>query len=158
MGDSPAVGFGFGGRIGRTQFWAQLLVVALGAALLRPVAMGLAYLSAGPPRYATTFLTDVTGMLAMLGYLLLTLAAYALVFAVVAGLASTIVCRLHDRGRSGWWLLAFGVAAYRLATDTSLWQGTPMLVSLSAGALLVWGAIELAVLPGRPAAPSAVPA
>jgi uncharacterized membrane protein YhaH (DUF805 family) len=155
MGFSASAGFGFGGRIGRTQFWAQLLVVALGVGLLREVAAGLAFLNTGSPHFATTFFADVLGVVTMLGYLLLTLAGYGLVFATMVGFASTIVCRLRDRGRGGWWLLVYVVAACQLSTDTSLWQGTPTLASLSVVALLVWGAIELGVLPGRPDIPSA---
>ena len=69
-----------------------------------------------------------------------------------------IVCRLHDRGKSGWWLVVFCVAARQLLTDIPRWPETPMIFPLTAGAVLIWGAIELGVLPGRPADQSARPA
>ena len=159
MGDPPPSGFGFRGRIGRTEYWTRMLLVLLGVALLRLVGIAIAFLDTGSPRYATTVFHDLIGVLTMLGHLLLSLVMCGLIFAIVVGLASTVVRRLHDRGRSGWWLVVFCVAGHRLLTDTSLWLATPMIVvPLAAGALLLWGAIELGVLPGQPADRSVAPA
>jgi len=99
----------FGGRIGRTEFVVYLLVwhavVGLGAsvaslALLAPViafAEGSALVNA-----------------AVFGFAALAAAVYGL------GVASFGVRRLHDLGRSGWWMLLALVPLVNLALGAAL--------------------------------------
>jgi uncharacterized membrane protein YhaH (DUF805 family) len=49
MGDPAPAGFGFRGRIGRAQYWAQMLVVVLGVGLMRQVVVALAFLNSARP-------------------------------------------------------------------------------------------------------------
>ena len=132
--------------------------IGLGVALLRAIGFALAILSVGSPRETMTALDDAIGVLTMLGFVLLSMVAILLLFLMVMGFVSTIVCRLHDRGKSGWWIVLYCVAAHRLATDASHWHGDALIIPLAAAAVLTWGLIELGFLPGRPAEPTAEPA
>jgi uncharacterized membrane protein YhaH (DUF805 family) len=61
------------------------------------------------------------------------------------------VKRLHDRNKSGWWLLAFYVApvAVTYIPDTAA-DALQFVCSLVAFALSVWGFVELYCLRGAP--------
>jgi uncharacterized membrane protein YhaH (DUF805 family) len=59
--------------------------------------------------------------------------------------------RLHDRGKSGWWLILYYLAPDRLLGETSFWQGAALIIPIAAGAVLIWGLIDLGILPGDPA-------
>src|SRR5215831_21085987 len=107
MGHSPSAAFGFGGRIGREEYWARMLFLLLGVWLLKLIATALAILNTGSPRYTITVFHRITGVLANLGYVALSMVEIALVVAVLVGFASTVVRRLHDRGKSAWWLIVY---------------------------------------------------
>lgn len=51
--------------------------------------------------------------------------------------------RLHDRGRSGWW------AALILASITAVWPHPSGFLDFVFFLVLVWAAVELAVMPGE---------
>jgi len=58
--------------------------------------------------------------------------------------------RLHDRDKSGWWLLAFvttGGVDYINDVEST---GLPQLFQLAKLVLSIWGFVELAVCKGRP--------
>lgn len=63
---------------------------------------------------------------------------------LLAAAASVLSKRLHDRGRSGWWsapiLFAFAV----------VWPEPEGAIDWAFSAVLVWGVVELALMPGRP--------
>ena len=62
---------------------------------------------------------------------------------IVAGLVSTGIRRLHDRGKSGWWLFLYYFAPSQLLKiPTSLWHGGALIILLAVGALLIWGLID----------------
>ncbi len=144
-------------RIGRSEYWTRMCLLALGGVLLRAVGAGIASLSTGSPRYAPTALSDLIGILTMLGYVLLNMLGILLLFLLATGFVSTVVGRLHDRGQSGWRLVLYGVLAFWLVADRSLWHGAAMTVPLAAGGVLLWGLFDLGVLPGVPAARSDEP-
>jgi uncharacterized membrane protein YhaH (DUF805 family) len=149
MGDCRPAAFSFDGCIGREEYWARIFILLLSVWLLRLIAIGLAVLNTGSPRYAITAFYRVIGVLANLTYVLLSMAGIALVVAVLVGFASTVVRRLRDRGKSGWWFIVYCGAAHQLVTDTSLWHEASIVVRLAAGGVLILGLIELGGLPGR---------
>jgi uncharacterized membrane protein YhaH (DUF805 family) len=109
---------GFSGRISRSQWWLGMLGVA--------VAMGMIIAIA---------LSTASWWLALPFILFVPVALYALA-----------ARRLHDRGKSGWWTLAFlwipGVLdriSDRLTEESPLWW----VLVLIGSALTIWGVIEL---------------
>ena len=78
------------------------------------------------------------------------IAAIVWVITVVLGLISTGVRRLHDRGKGGWWLMLYYFAPDRLLNEPSFWHGVALIIPLAAGAVLIWGLIDLGVLRGEP--------
>jgi uncharacterized membrane protein YhaH (DUF805 family) len=132
--------FGFSGRINRGKFWLWILLYFVGAIVIGIVA-------------------------ALIGSAILTAILY-LVFgigALVSGIAVGLK-RLHDRDRSGWWLLVFYVLpsvlsavsigfAFKgmLSGDLSglATGGTgSMLLSLASFVIAIWGFVELGCLRG----------
>jgi uncharacterized membrane protein YhaH (DUF805 family) len=108
----------FRGRIGRTQWWLGMLVVVLVAAVMLAIAFW-----GNAPIFALPFILFV--------------------FVSIYALA---VKRVHDRGRSGWWVLVFifvpGVLdriTDRLTEESPLWW----VLVLIGSALTIWGLIEL---------------
>ena len=81
---------------------------------------------------------------------LFVIAAIVWVITVVLGLISTGVRRLHDRGKGGWWLMLYYFAPDRLLNEPSFWHGVALIIPLAAGAVLIWGLIDLGVLRGEP--------
>ncbi len=138
------------GRITRMRFWFSLVLETIALLLLGAVfyvyALSIpgAYENGGP----TPFPTDPVGApLAVLWYL----AMAALLFA----LFKTCVKRLHDRDKSGWWLLVFIVlpnalwgTARELAMRTLIPDSVATMLLAASGALFLWGAAEMGVLPG----------
>ena len=139
-----AAPFRFDGRIGRKQYWIGTLLYLLGGILSGLVLVTLAALNYNPPADTITNRTIV-------GFVLLGIAMIGCAVAVVSGLASTGVRRLHDRGKSGWWLILYYLAPDRLLANTSFWHGGALIIPITAGAVLIWGLIDLGILPGQPA-------
>jgi uncharacterized membrane protein YhaH (DUF805 family) len=142
--------FSLAGRITRMRFWLSLVLEAV--ALLLLGAIFYVYALSVPGAYEnggdTPFPTGVVGVsLAVLWYLAMA--------ALLLALLKTCVRRLHDRDRSGWWLLVF-VALPNLLTDAAhelvmrhLIPDPATVVLLSAAAVLfLWGVAEMGVLPG----------
>jgi uncharacterized membrane protein YhaH (DUF805 family) len=125
--------FGFQGRINRAKYWLFVLISLIVGILLS----------------ALTYVFQTIG-LGMIGIIIAVIVDIAF---FVAGIAVGIK-RLHDRDKSGWWLLVFyllpgilfGVGA-GLAMTTGR-GGISMILSLAAFALLIWAFVELACLRG----------
>jgi len=132
------------GRIGRKQYWIRTLLYLLGGILGGALLVTLAALNYNPPADTITVRTIV-------GFVLLAIATVAYLITIVAGLVSTGIRRLHDRGKSGWWLILYYFAPSQLLkTSTSLWHGGALIIPLAVGAVLIWGLIDLGVLRGEP--------
>jgi uncharacterized membrane protein YhaH (DUF805 family) len=66
-------------------------------------------------------------------------------------LAATTIKRLHDRNKSGWWIVAFLIAPPLLRGFTDRldeWSAVAVILSLAAMALTVWGFVELLFIRG----------
>ncbi len=153
MQDWQALLFSFDGRIPRTVFWvAQLaagVVIGVLTALLISVAM-----HAGAGMYnPSTRQFRPAGPYAIAMFIL-SLAQ------IWIGLALTVK-RLHDRNRTGWWIvaqMAAGFAAIAMVSVTlamPAWQqGTGFALSAVIGGialgLTLWLLIETGLLPGTP--------
>jgi uncharacterized membrane protein YhaH (DUF805 family) len=136
--------FGFSGRINRAKywlaslFWAVILLVVLGVFIFIVI------------RDASNLTTEeMTNKI--LSYGLGIAIVFVLVFipAFVSGLAIGIK-RLHDRNKSGWWILLFYfVPSVMNAVGSQLdIPAVSIIVSLAAFAIAIWGFVELACLRG----------
>ena len=143
--------FGFGGRVNRARFWLYYALALPALAVLFVVfflyAMSFpgAYENGGP----TPLPTDPLGIVGAIAW------ALANILLLIGGFAIA-VRRLHDRGKSGWWLLVFAVlpdvlyagAEYLQETNAGNVGSAAFLLSFFALALWVWGLLELGVLRG----------
>ena len=115
--------FGFSGRINRAKYWLTAVIYL--AAILLVTGIGIA-----------------AGM-AML-FILVAVIIYIPI--LISGIAVGIK-RLHDRDKSGWWLLVFYVlpgVLSGLAEKT----GPYFVLELAGAALSIWGFVELGCLRG----------
>jgi uncharacterized membrane protein YhaH (DUF805 family) len=125
--------FGFQGRINRAKYWLFVLISVIVGILLS----------------ALTYAFQTIG-LGALGIIIAVIVDVAL---FVAGIGVGIK-RLHDRDRSGWWLLVFYlVPGFLFGVGAGLAMATArgaisMILALVAFVLLAWAFVELACLRG----------
>jgi uncharacterized membrane protein YhaH (DUF805 family) len=96
MSDMIKRRFSFQGRISRRQYWIATLLYSVAWVAVAVILVVLSALNYNPPDDSITGLT-------IAGFVGLGLAAIALAFVTGAGLASSGVRRLHDRGKTGYW-------------------------------------------------------
>ena len=122
--------FGFSGRINRAKFWLAALIYCVFFFAVIGIAMALS-----------------SSMNAVFGA-----AIVAYIPLIVSGLAVGIK-RLHDRNKSGWWLLLFYaaplllnlVSAYALGDETDIAHQVVLFISF---AINIWALVELGCLRG----------
>jgi uncharacterized membrane protein YhaH (DUF805 family) len=130
--------FSFRGRINRAKWWLALvvfIVYGVVASVVAGVALSGALMSA----------SDFgVGAMVALGA-----AVIAYLVALYAGIAVGVK-RLHDRNKSGWWILLLYVAPGILGTVGERLGETPvgLLLALITLVLYVWMFVELACLRG----------
>lgn len=131
--------FGFSGRMPRRAYW--VVFVAVMAAVLGG-SLGLAMFATVVPSPGLMTAMSIVAGLAVVAVLWIALA--------------TTVKRLHDRDRSGWWVLVFLFApsmlegmsrAYARGGGTGLGA---MALSVAGTAISIWALIELGFLRGTP--------
>jgi uncharacterized membrane protein YhaH (DUF805 family) len=115
--------FGFSGRINRAKYWLTVVIYLVTILLVAGVGI-----SAG---MATLFI-----LVAVILYIPI----------LISGIAVGIK-RLHDRNKSGWWLLVFYVLPGTLSglAETT---GPYFVLELAGAALSIWGFVELGCLRG----------
>jgi len=132
--------FPFRGRIGRRQYWIStllyLIVSIVGAAIL--VVLASLNYNAGDT------VTDVT----IAGFILLGIAMTAFVFVIVTGLASTGVRRLHDRGKTGYWLALYYLLPSMLAKNAGM-DIAGLASGLVSVGILAWAIVDLGIMRGE---------
>jgi uncharacterized membrane protein YhaH (DUF805 family) len=116
--------FGFSGRINRAKYWLAALIYLV----VMLIAVGLAF----------------AGGMVMMLFLVVAVIIYAPV--IISGIAVGIK-RLHDRDKSGWWLLVFYVLPGVLSGLANQ-VGLQVILSLASFALSIWGFVELGCLRG----------
>lgn len=128
--------FGFRGRINRAKFW--LVVPLFFGAWVIPTGL---YEVFGHERQ-THNADDMLGLVILGDFLVF--------FVTITALAAK---RLHDRGRRGWWLLLYlpqpfiaAILPFDLLGDLSRGQVGALLYL----PVLIWHAVELGCLPGKP--------
>lgn len=155
--------FRFDGRINRALLWQALLIVALLVALLGVIGQVIHLISAeGALKLSLKLdfdfgLDDLFKLVdprvyrspASLDPANLILKAFGLSLFLWIYLA-TAIKRLHDRDRSGWWIVLFFVVPglYNQFSDLlpdSYWM---LPFSLAASSLWLWGLVEMFILPG----------
>jgi uncharacterized membrane protein YhaH (DUF805 family) len=133
--------FSFTGRINRSKYWLALLIYT--AVWTSFIAASLVWLGG----------LDLDNLFSLAGAGLMIWLVGFLLFIVLtwSGLAVGIK-RLHDRDKSGWWILLFWLGPSILGgwptTTPNLAGG--FLLSLAAGGIAIWGFVELGCLRGTP--------
>ena len=144
MGSLTTLLFSYNGRINRAKYWLAVAIYLAITVLLIAIGLimfGNSVLAVGDEE------TDeiVMGLLSRgLGFTLIVLVVY--IPMVVSGFMVGIK-RLHDRDKSGWWLLVFYVLPGLLNTiGESLAAG--WIFSLGSIAVSIWALVELGFLRG----------
>jgi len=130
--------FPFHGRIGRAQYWIWSLLYAA-----TPVVFGVIVGVLGALTYNPD---DTITNRTIIG--LATVAMLVLVFGAIIGLASTGVRRLHDRGKSGYWLLLYYLLPSMIWNNARMDTVGFVFVFVALGVQL-WVIVDLGVLPGE---------
>lgn len=148
--------FRFEGRINRARYWLAMLVIlcATISALLLLAAICLVFgIPTGPLTIDIVGISasfqlddsDKAGLFPHVATILLTL-----VFAWLYAAAS--IKRLHDRNKSGWWMVPFVGAAglYGQFGDRLGGSYATALVGLAVSIAFIWGFVEMCCLRGNP--------
>ena len=133
--------FPFHGRVGRRQYWISTLLFLLGWLLGTAILVALAALNYNPPDDTITSRTIV-------GFVLLGIAMIIFLFVIVVGTASTGVRRLHDRGKTGHWLLLYYLLPSMLSKNAGL-DTIGLIFSLLTLGILIWAIVDLGFLRGE---------
>jgi uncharacterized membrane protein YhaH (DUF805 family) len=115
--------FGFSGRINRAKYWLAAVIYLV----VMLIAVGLAF--AGD-----------------MATLVILVAVIIYIPIIISGIAVGIK-RLHDRDKSGWWLLVFYVLPGVLSGFADQ-VGLQIILSLASFAISIWGFVELGCLRG----------
>ncbi len=133
--------FPFRGRVGRRRYWISTLLYAVGWALGTVILVVLAALNYNPPDDTITSVTIV-------GFVLLGIAMIVFLVVIVAGLASAGVRRLHDRGKTGYWLALYYLVPWMMVKNAGL-DTAGLIFSLVIFGILIWAIVDLGVLRGE---------
>lgn len=125
--------FSFQGRINRAKFWLAILIYF--------IAFLVIFLLFGAVAAAVNYELSMTT--------LVILAAIVYIPILISGIAVGIK-RLHDRNKSGWWLLLFYLVPNVLQGigGASGGQGIGMIFALIGFAISIWALVELGILRG----------
>ena len=139
MFDTFSNAFAFRGRIGRAAYWGltSLCMLALVASSLS-VALTANYTSAPP----VNVIAVVVAIVGCVIFLVMSIALFG-----------TGVCRLNDRGKSGFWIVLYYAVypvPFFLVDDGRFDAAAIALISIAL-AIMVWSIVDLGILKGRPA-------
>ncbi|MHB0771293.1 DUF805 domain-containing protein [Bradyrhizobium sp. 5.13L] len=155
--------FRFDRRINRALLWQALLIVALLAALLGLIDQAI-HVASGQRAFTSTLRLDFDFGLDEL-FKLVDPRAYRVpasfdrtdLILKSSGLAvfawiflATAIKRLHDRGRSGWWIIPFVFIPGLFSQFSDLLPDAnwTLAFSLTASTLWLWGLVDMFILPG----------
>jgi uncharacterized membrane protein YhaH (DUF805 family) len=131
--------FPFHGRIGRAQYWIWTLLYA---AILPVSGVTVAVLGALYYKPPDDSITNRT----IIGFV--TVAFLVLTFGTVTGLASTGVRRLHDRGKTGYWLLLYYLLPFLIWNNARM-DAVGFVSVFAALGVQIWAIVDLGALPGE---------
>lgn len=157
--------FRFDGRINRALLWQALLIVALLAGLLEVVGQVVRAVEGGTPLalklgFDIDFdfaLDEVFRTVDPRTYHALASADRATLILKALGTSlffwiflATAIKRLHDRGRSGWWIVPFVLVPRLLFHFSDLFPASAWFAPIdwAISALWLWGLVELFIVPG----------
>jgi uncharacterized membrane protein YhaH (DUF805 family) len=131
--------FGFRGRINRGRYWFALLLYMLAWACF----IGLCFVWLG--EFDPALLLRTASSTTMIR-----VAALIVVFFWAWSIVAVGIKRLHDRSRSGWWLLPFWFVPGVLSSGNLLMDepGSNLTLNLVTQAIGMWGFVELGCLKG----------
>jgi uncharacterized membrane protein YhaH (DUF805 family) len=133
--------FSFNGRINRGKYWLSVLIYMMVWTVF--IAGSLGWLGAKGIDNLLSF-AGAALLIWLVGFILLILGTWS-------GLAVGVK-RLHDRKKSGWWILLFWLGPSILGGWPSAAPdlGGGLILSLAAAAIAIWAFVELGCLPGTP--------
>jgi len=150
--------FSFKGRINRAKYWlAALIILSWMIFLAMLTVAGTISLGRSGPLSINFDIDDIFGIIDPASFRALTSANPAALFLHVAGTPlflwvylATSVKRLHDRDRSGWWMVLFFVVPglYGQFEDRLGDSIAVSLLGLAVGGLAIFGGITLYFLRG----------
>ena len=145
MGSLTTLLFTFTGRINRAKYWLALAIYLAITVLL--IAIGLIMFGSSLLAIGDEETDDiVVGLLSRgIGFTLIVLVVY--IPMVISGFMVGIK-RLHDRDKSGWWLLVFYVLPGVLNTIGESLAAGGLIFSLASLAVSLWALVELGFLRG----------
>jgi uncharacterized membrane protein YhaH (DUF805 family) len=129
--------FSFRGRINRAKYWLTVLIYAVAWVICLIV---VAILTGGFSKDA--FGGATVGSIVLIGLMW--------IFFVLWSGTAVAIKRLHDRNKSGWWLLLFWLVPNLLSGVPMLATGTVVdtLVALVSFVIWMWGIVEIGFLKG----------
>ena len=149
--------FSFKGRINRVNYWLAGLVIAAFMLLFTALAVGAGIASSSATVSFGFDLDDIFSVLDPATWRALSLAELPMLLVKVPGtvlflwiFVATTIKRLHDRDKSGWWMVPFfavpGLYNHYADLLPDSWLVTiPALITFL---LMIWGCIELYFLRG----------
>ena len=145
MGSLTALLFTYSGRINRAKYWLAV-VIYLGITVLL-IAIGLIMFGNSLLAISDEETDEIAvGLLSRgIGFTLIVLVVY--IPMVISGFMVGIK-RLHDRDKSGWWLLVFYVLPGVLSTIGDNLAAGGLIFALASFAVSIWALIELGFLRG----------
>jgi len=136
----------FEGRISRTKFWLGVLIYSLVAGVWQ-FASAFIYMMSRRPDFETFWIVAP--------FVFMPVAAIGMLVALF-WLSAVTIKRLHDRAKSGRWMIAFLLPAWvlhlsrefvdRSAIAGEHWISLALLIA--ANAFLLWGLVELGLMRG----------
>jgi uncharacterized membrane protein YhaH (DUF805 family) len=145
--------FSFEGRINRAKMWLAALVIACWMIFLGVLIVTVSSAFGGPASFEVG-LSDIFRILDPATYRSLTGLAQAGAKAIALALfgwiyLATSIKRLHDRDRSGWWMVPFSaVPIYNELADRFELSYAALPLGLAALVLNIWGFVEMYCLKG----------
>lgn len=130
--------FSFDGRINRSKYWFALVIYA---------AAGLVFIMI---LFIALGMLDPSDRTSLLGLLPILVLAAPMVVASIWSWAATTIKRLHDRDKSGWWMIPFFVLPSILQKAADWIGGTygAIAVGLVVVAIGIWSFVETYCLKG----------
>ena len=135
--------FGFAGRINRAKYWRVILlnfVCLMIFMMVVPLSIGSSFYKADPKWAMPLTLALLAGTMGPI----LIISTWCF--------AAMSIKRLHDRNKSGWWILLFWFGPSILGSWPTAAPdlGGGLVLALAAAAIAIWAFVELGCLPGTP--------
>jgi uncharacterized membrane protein YhaH (DUF805 family) len=135
--------FGFSGRINRAKYWLAalfwfLVAIAAFGVVIFLIGVGASDFSAD----------DIGGVIAAFGLGILVIAI--VLIAMLISYFAVGIKRLHDRNKSGWWILLFyaGPLVLNVIGGSSQSDVVSSFLALASFAITIWALVELGFLRG----------